>query len=124
MCCLHVLLVEPEAHRARALAQMLGALGIVTTRVTDTEQGTLLLTQIKPDGLVVGVHPTTVQAQRFWLSALLDVAPLPTVLYAEHGALLDLASRALPLFVTTTLWPCSQSELGLLLTSLLEIGGA
>jgi len=115
---LHLLLVEPDPHRAQTVTRMLVCLGMLSTRVATTYQATAFLTQIQPDGLLIGVDPMTTRELRAWLAALLPANPLRTLLYAEHGTLLDVARLGLPPVISTMLWPCSQSDLALLVTPL------
>lgn len=112
----HLLLVEPEPGRLHSLSQMLESLGLIVTSVAGPPQAALLLSQIQPDGIMVGLHPANVREVRAWLAAL-GAHPAVTLLYAEHSALLDLAA-AQPRAVLTALWPFSRSELALLLASL------
>jgi hypothetical protein len=118
---LHLLLVEPELRRAQQLMSLLSSLGITTTRAATPGQATTLLTQLLPDGLIVGVHPLNAHALRPWLAGLLADTPLWTLVYAEHEALLDDALAGLPPLATAR-WPCSADELVLLLTPLLSVG--
>lgn len=113
----HLLLVEPDPGRARLLSQMLSSLGAVVAHVRDPAQAALLLSQVQPDGVLVGLHPANARAVRSWLAGL-DGGAGVTLLYAEHGALLDLVS-APPCAALSALWPLSRSELALLLEALL-----
>jgi CheY-like chemotaxis protein len=115
---LHILFVEPDRCRAQALAELLGRLGVRSTHATDLDHASLLLTQLQPDGLIVGVPPLATPSLRAWLAGVLAAAPLWTLLYAEHGLLLDVASRDLPP-LTTALWSHLQREPDLLLAPLL-----
>jgi hypothetical protein len=118
---LHLLLVEPDLRRAQHLMCLLSSLGIVTTRVADPRQATLLLAQVLPDGLIIGVHTFSTRELRSWLADFHTDRPLWTLVYAEHTALLDVVRLGLPA-LATTLWPCSADELTCLLTPLLNVG--
>jgi CheY-like chemotaxis protein len=118
---LHLLLVEPELRHAQQLMCLLSSLGVVTTRAATPGQATTLLTQLLPDGLLVGVHPLNIRDLRPWLAGLLADSPPWTLVYAEHEALLAVAQLGLPPLASAR-WPCSADDLALLLAPLLSVG--
>lgn len=118
---LHLLLVEPDLRRAQRLMCLLSTLGIVTTRAADPAQAALLLTQVLPDGLVVGLHPPNTRELRAWLTALLADSPLWTLVYAEHETPLEAVLAELPPLAAAR-WPCSADELRRALAPLLRVG--
>jgi CheY-like chemotaxis protein len=115
---LHAILVEPDESRAEMLTAILSVLGIEVTRAADLPRASTLLSQLQPELLVVGAHPAIAPSLLPWLSALLALTPLLTLLYAEERPLLDLIAQMLPPGVMTLLWPCSQGELAFLLAPL------
>ena len=114
----HTILIEPDAERAQTFGSMFTALGAVVTHAPGAARASRLLSSLLPDLLVVGLHSASIRSLYPWLPGVLAATPLRTLLYAEHAALLDTVALALPLLVTTVLWPCSPSELTFLLAPL------
>lgn len=116
----HALLVEAEPAQAQMLASLLTPLGAVVTHTTSAARAAHLMSLLLPDLLVIGVHAASAHSLHSWLPTHLTDTPLPTLLYTEHPALPNVVTLPLPLPATIVRWPCSQSELALVLLPLLR----
>jgi hypothetical protein len=115
----HALLVEAALDQAQMFMPLLTSLGAVVTHAPDPARADRLMSLLLPDLLVVGVHPTTAHGLHPWLSTRLADLSFPTLLYTEHPTLPKVMALTLPLRATIVRWPCSRSELALLLLPLL-----